>query len=96
MSNILIKPLITEKMTELGQLRQYAFKVIGTANKIEIKNAVQKKFNVKVTSVRTITVHGKTKTQQTKGGIRVGKRASWKKAFVTLAKDNTIDFFQTV
>lgn len=95
MSIIIIKPILTEKMTELGAMRQYAFKVLGSANKISIKTAVEKKFNVKVTSVRTISVHGKLKSQQTKSGVRSGRRASWKKAIVTLAKDNAIDFFQT-
>lgn len=83
-------------MTELGALRQYAFKVNENANKLTIKAAVEKKFNVKVSSVRTISVHGKVKSQQTRGGVRRGRRASWKKAIVTLAKDNSIDFFQTV
>ena len=51
---------------------------------------------MKVSSVRTINMRGKQKTQNTRGGLRKGKRASWKKAIITLAKDNTIDFFQTV
>lgn len=92
---ILIQPLLTEKMTDLAAKRQYAFKVEQQANKIEIARAVEKKFNVVVTSVRTLNVKGKVKTQLTRRGRVVGKRSDWKKAIVTLKDGHTIDFLAT-
>jgi len=92
---ILVQPLLTEKMTDLAAKRQYAFKVAQTANKIEIARAVEKKFNVTVTSVRTLNVKGKVKTQLTRRGRVVGKRSDWKKAVVTLKDGQTIDFLAT-
>lgn len=93
---ILIQPLLTEKMTELAATRQYAFKVDQAANKIEIARAVEKKFNVNVTSVRTLTVKGKVKTQLTRRGRVEGRKGDWKKAIVTLKDGQTIDFLATV
>jgi large subunit ribosomal protein L23 len=92
---ILIQPLLTEKMTDLAAKRQYAFKVEQQANKIEIARAVEKKFNVVVTSVRTLNVKGKIKTQLTRRGRVVGKRSDWKKAIVTLKDGQSIDFLAT-
>jgi len=92
---ILVQPLLTEKMTDLAAKRQYAFKVAQNANKIEIARAVEKKFNVTVTSVRTLNVKGKVKTQLTRRGRVVGKRSDWKKAVVTLKDGQTIDFLAT-
>lgn len=94
--DILIQPLLTEKMTELATRRQYAFKVKQSANKIDIARAVEKKFNVNVMSVRTATVKGKVKSQLTRRGRVVGKRSDWKKAIVTLKEGQTIDFLATV
>lgn len=82
-------------MTDLAAKRQYAFKVAQNANKIEIARAVEKKFNVTVTSVRTLNVKGKVKTQLTRRGRVVGKRSDWKKAVVTLKDGQTIDFLAT-
>ncbi len=96
MSVILKRPIITEKMTALGEQRQYAFEVDGVANKIDIAKAVEKKFSVSVTSVRVVNVKGKTKAQMTKRGRIPGRRADFKKAIVTLAKDQKIDFFENV
>ncbi|KAB2924551.1 MAG: 50S ribosomal protein L23 [Bacteroidetes bacterium] len=95
MMAILVQPLLTEKMTDLAAKRQYAFKVAQNANKIEIARAVEKKFNVTVTSVRTLNVKGKVKTQLTRRGRVVGKRSDWKKAVVTLKDGQTIDFLAT-
>lgn len=92
---ILVQPLLTEKMTDLAAKRQYAFKVEKSANKIEIAHAVEKRFNVNVTSVRTLNVKGKVKTQLTRRGRVVGKRSDWKKAIVTLKDGQTIDFLAT-
>jgi large subunit ribosomal protein L23 len=92
---ILVKPVITEKITLLQeQKNQYAFEVTIDASKVDIKNAIQKKFNVKVDSVRTITSKGKRKSQFTKRGRYEGFRATKKRAIVTLAKDNKIDLFE--
>ncbi|MEW6060743.1 MAG: 50S ribosomal protein L23 [Bacteroidota bacterium] len=96
MMDILIQPLLTEKMTELATRRQYAFKVKQSANKIDIARAVEKKFNVNVMSVRTANVKGKVKSQLTRRGRVVGKRSDWKKAIVTLKEGQTIDFLATV
>ena len=87
---IINRPLITEKTSlqkEAG--RVVAFEVSPAANKIEIKQAVEKAFNVKVTDVNTVRVAGKPK----RVGRSVGKRANWKKAYVTLAEGSSIDFF---
>jgi large subunit ribosomal protein L23 len=96
MAAILIQPLLTEKMTELTSKRQYAFKVDLNANKITIGKAVEKKFNVNVTSVRTANVKGKAKSQMSKRGRIAGKRSDWKKAIVTLKEGQTIDFLANV
>jgi len=92
---LLIQPLLTEKMTDLATKRQYAFKVDQNANKITIAKAVEKKFNVNVTSIRTLNVKGKTKTQLTRRGRIAGRRSDWKKAIVTLKEGQTIDFLAT-
>ncbi len=94
--SILTKPVITEKLTLLQeQKNQYAFEVDIKATKVDIKNAVQTKFNVKVDSIRTITSKGKRKSQFTKRGKYEGFRPTRKRAIVTLAKDNKIDLFET-
>ncbi|HTX18237.1 MAG TPA: 50S ribosomal protein L23 [Bacteroidota bacterium] len=94
MTAILKRPLITEKMTALADKRQYAFEVNVEANKIDIKRAVEKKFSVSVESVRTILSKGKRKAQMTRRGRIPGRRADFKKAIVTLKKDQKIDFFE--
>jgi large subunit ribosomal protein L23 len=94
--SILVKPVITEKLTLLQeQKNQYAFQVDINATKIDIKHAIQSKFNVKVDSIRTITAKGKRKSQFTKKGRNEGFRPTRKRAIVTLAKDNKIDLFET-
>ena len=96
MAGILVRPIITEKMTELGDKRQYAFEVPITTNKIEVGKAVEKKFNVKVSSVRTIIVKGKRKSQMTRRGRFEGFTKTWKKAVVTLKEGDKIDYFGNV
>ena len=97
MKEILIKPLITEKMTNLtADQGKYGFLVNTKINKVEIAKAIEKKFNVHVVKIRTINHAGKTKTQFRKGGRFVGKTASFKKAIVTLKKDETIELFEQV
>jgi len=94
--SILIKPVITEKLTLLQeQKNQYAFEVDIKATKIDIKNAIQKKFNVKVESIRTVQLKGKKKSQFTKRGRFEGYRPTMKRAVVTLSKDSKIDLFES-
>lgn len=97
MRNILIKPLITEKMTAIteGQTK-YGFVVDVRANKVEIKKALKEKFDVDVVTVNTLRYKGKTKTQFTKRGRFTGKTPQFKKAIVTLKPDQTIDIFGEV
>jgi len=89
--DIIISPLVTEKSTiqREGQ-NQYSFRVEKRANKIEIKEAVERLFKVKVREVRTVTVRGKVKRL----GRRFGKRPDWKKAIVTVKEGDRIDFFE--
>jgi large subunit ribosomal protein L23 len=91
---VLKLPVITEKSTyEKENLRTVAFKVLRDANKIEIKDAVEKIFKVKVQSVRTANFHGKKRRQ----GRYSGRRPDWKKAYVTLKEgEKMIEFSETV
>ena len=91
MPDIILRPIITEKITALQERRQYAFEVPVVATKIEIGKAIAKKFNVTVTSIRTLRVHGKTKIQLTRRGRFEGHTRSWKKAIVTLKVGDKID-----
>ena len=84
---IIRNPLISEKSTFVSQFNYYVFKVSPKSNKSEIKQAVEKLFNVKVVNVNTLNQQGKVKKFRNK----IGKRASFKKAFVKLAEGNTID-----
>lgn len=87
---IIQKPLITEKASDLQDKGQtVVFEVARTANKIEIKQAVEAAFEVKVKNVNTVLVAGKQK----RFGRNMGKRANFKKAYVTLAEGSKIDFF---
>lgn len=92
--SVLVLPVITEKSTQVKEnLRTVAFKVLRDANKIEIKDAVEKIFKVKVESVRTATFHGKKRRQ----GRYSGRRPDWKKAYVTLKQgEKMIEFSEAV
>ncbi|MBK6949482.1 MAG: 50S ribosomal protein L23 [Haliscomenobacter sp.] len=91
---ILIKPLITEKSEKMSEkLNKYCFMVHKKANKIEIKKAVEAMFNVAVESVNTLIIPAKTKSRNTKSGIVRGRKPSFKKAYVTLAEGEEIDFY---
>ena len=94
---ILIKPIITEKMTRLTEEgRHYAFEVVKDANKIQIRQAVEERYpGVEIKEVRTMVVRGKRRRQFTKKGLVQGRKASYKKAIVTLAAGE-IDFFESV
>ncbi len=90
---VLKRPLLSEKSTHLqDQLNQVAFEVDQKANKTQIRQAVEKRFNVKVTQVRTMHFLGKLKTT----GRFTGRRSSWKKALVTLAPGQKIEFFENI
>lgn len=115
--NIIVKPLISEKMTRLTEAaaepklnriqrnkgiqlkpanNRYGFIVDKRANKIEIKNAVEKFYNVKVIDVNTMNYSGKSKSRYTKAGFLQGRTNAFKKAIVTLAPDNVIDFYSSI
>ncbi len=97
MSEILIRPLISEKMNNLNQkLNKVGFIVSKDANKIQIKTSVEKMYGVTVVSVGTAVVPGKAKSRYTKKGMSRGMKQSYKKAYVTLAKGETIDFYANV
>tara|TARA_X000000368_G_C22877542_1_gene643777 strand:+ start:359 stop:649 length:291 start_codon:yes stop_codon:yes gene_type:complete len=95
--NILIKPVITEKMTaEAESLNRFGFVVDRSANKIEIKKAVEESYDVTVESVRTMVCIGKKRTRGTKSGFISGRTKTYKKAIVTLSEGDTIDFYSNI
>ena len=86
---IILAPVVSEKSTQAAENgNQAVFKVLANARKPEIKAAVEKMFNVKVRAVQTLNVSGKTR----RSGRIEGRRADWKKAYVTLAEGQEIDF----
>ncbi|QGY42836.1 50S ribosomal protein L23 [Maribellus comscasis] len=94
---ILIKPLVTEKMTDQAErFNRYGFVVDRRATKPQIKKAVENLYNVSVDSVNTMVYGGKMKSRYTKGGIITGKTASYKKAIVTLVEGDSIDFYSNI
>jgi large subunit ribosomal protein L23 len=89
--DVIKKPLVTEKTSIEREARHIvAFEVDRNANKIEIKEAVEKLFKVEVASVKTVNVAGKVK----RFGKHYGKRSNWKKAYVTLQEGSNVDFFE--
>ena len=96
-NQILVRPLYTEKIAKLSEAEnKYAFEVSASANKIEIKNEIQKKFDVKVVGVNTMLQRGKIRQQMTRAGRFYGRRPDWKKAIVTLAEGEKIELFEDV
>lgn len=94
---ILIEPIITEKMTAEGEkLGKYAFVVNRNSNKLQIKDAVEAAYNVKVVAVNTTIHPGKSKTKYTKSGMVEGRVGTYKKAVVTLNEGETIDFYSNI
>lgn len=88
--DIILKPIVSEKSMAAMQDKTYVFEVARSANKIEIKNAVEEIFKVSVEKVTVVNVRGKDK----RVGVHVGKTADWKKAYVKLTADSkTIEFF---
>ncbi len=95
--NILIRPLVTEKMTQLGEkLNKYGFIVEKKANRLQVKQAVEDIYGVKVESVNTMRYGGKRKVRYTRAGVLAGKTNSFKKAIVTLKEGEKIDFFSNI
>lgn len=94
---VIIKPIVTEKMTEVSEkLNRYGFVVDKQANKLQIKDAVEELYNVSVTSVNTMVYAGKEKSRYTKSGVIVGRTNSFKKAIVTVAEGDQIDFYSNI
>jgi large subunit ribosomal protein L23 len=94
--SILKKPLVTEKVSALNEKGKYGFIVNSDANKVEIKKAVEKQYGVNVERVNTMVVMGKKKTRYTKAGVLAGRKPSYKKAIVTSAEGEVIDFYSNV
>ena len=95
--DIEIRPLITEKANrESEKLNYYTFAVSPDANKFQIKDLVEKLYNVRVTSVNTANYAGKRKQRWTKSGLLRGKKPAYKKAYVTVAEGQTIDYYNNI
>lgn len=95
--DVIIKPILTEKSYQGIQGKVYTFKVANSANKVQIRKAVEELFNVEVENVNTVKVKGKEKSQNTKSGRTVGKTSDYKKAIVTLKKSSKpIAFFESL
>ncbi len=93
----MIKPVLTEKMTAIGEkMARYGFVVERSANKIAIKDAVEKAYGVKVADVNTVIYMGKAKRRYTKNGLQVGRSNHTKKAVVTLQAGDKIDFYANI
>ncbi|GMT45977.1 MAG: 50S ribosomal protein L23 [bacterium] len=94
---VIFKPVITEKMTTKGEsLNQFGFIVDKRANKLQIKSEIEDLYNVEVLSVNTMNYSGKRKSRNTKSGMISGRTNAYKKAVVTLAEGDTIDFFSNI
>ena len=94
---ILIKPILTEKMTIQGdKLNRYGFIVDRRANKLQVKEAVEQMYNVIVVDVNTMNYRGKTKSRYTKAGMIVGRTNHYKKAIINLKNDDKIDFYSNI
>ena len=94
---ISIKPIITERATKLSEKRNcYTFRVSPDADKFQIKKLVEQLYGVKVESVNTAIMRGKNKSRWTKSGLLKGKTSRWKKAYVTVADGQSIEFFSNI
>jgi large subunit ribosomal protein L23 len=97
MSQIIIRPIITEKMTAQGEKEnRYGFEVAKGSNKVQIKQAVEKEYGVTVTGVRTMICRGKSRTRYTKTNILRGATSSYKKAVVTVKSGEVIDLYSSI
>ena len=94
---ILKRPILTEKASELTEkLNRFSFKVDHKANKLEIKQAIEKMYGVNIQAINTIVVYGKLKSRNTKAGVVTGRTPKYKKAIVTLNDGETIDFYSNI
>lgn len=95
---ILKKPIVTEKMTAVGSMKnpQYGFVVDINANKIQIRQAVEKTYGVSVEGISTMIVYGKKRNRSTKARYITGKTPTYKKAVVTLSNGQEIDFYKNI
>lgn len=95
--DILIRPIVTEKMTiQADKLNRYAVIVEKTANKLQIRKAIQDMYGVSVQGVNTMRYGGKAKSRYTKTGFVTGRTNAFKKAIITLASGEKIDFFSNI
>ncbi len=95
--DIQIRPIVTEKANAITErLNCYTFAVSPDANKFQIKSLIEKMYGVKVVKVNTANYAGKKKQRYTKGGIIKGRTAAFKKAFITLAEGETIDYYSNI
>jgi large subunit ribosomal protein L23 len=95
---IIIKPILTEKQTAISEKfsNRYGFRVAPSANKVEIKKAVEELYSVTVVSVNTMNYTGKRKSRNTKAGVISGRTPAFKKAIITLKDGESIDFFSNI
>jgi len=93
---VLIKPLVTEKVSALNEHGKYGFVVNRKANKIQIKNEVEKTYGVTVESVNTMVQLGKTRKRYTKSRVIEGRTPAYKKAIVQVAEGDVIDFYSGI
>ena len=93
---VLIKPLVTEKVSAMNEYGKYGFIVNKSANKVEIKKEIENTYGVTVESVNTMVQPGKSKSRYTKSGMIVGSTPSYKKAVVQVADGDIIDFYSGV
>ncbi|MGB3618309.1 MAG: 50S ribosomal protein L23 [Catalinimonas sp.] len=96
MRNVLVKPLVTEKFTQMNEKGIYGFEVDKKADKKAIREAVEEMYGVKVRAVRTMQYGPKFKTRHTKGGVIEGRTKARKKAYVQLAEGEFIDFYENI
>jgi large subunit ribosomal protein L23 len=95
--DILVKPLVTEKMTAQSEkLNRFGFIVNRRANRTQIKTAIEQLYGVNVEAVNTMIYGPKTKFRYTKSGVQKGKTSAFKKAIITLAEGQTIDFYSNI
>lgn len=91
--SVLVKPLVTEKVSSMNEKGKYGFVVKKSANKVEIKKEIEKMYGVKVENINTMVYQGKRKTRYTKSRVLEGRTDAFKKAIVTVAEGEVIDFY---
>jgi large subunit ribosomal protein L23 len=95
--SVIIKPVLTEKMTKhTEKFNRYGFYVATKANKIQIKEAVEKMYNVTVTNIRTMNTPGKVKSRMKRSGAQLSRVGKFKKAVVALKQGDAIDFYSNI